>query len=240
MENHSLSDLNLILTCEHAGNEIPDEFSKTFRVGRTTLMSHRGWDPGALALALEYQKATKAKLFAYPYTRLLIEANRSIGHPQLFSEYSDALAPSDKQILIEQYYLPYRKRIRDAIKSRLSAGMGVLHLSVHTFTPVLDPEKRAFDIGLLYDPARPGEKTFCRKWKQIIQSQNPDTVIYMNRPYRGNSDGLTTTFRKQFPPNRYLGVELEVNQKNLLSSGKFPASFSQLLTESLIQVLIPG
>jgi predicted N-formylglutamate amidohydrolase len=235
MENRSLPDL--IITCEHAGYTIPDEYSETFIVDLPTLISHRGWDPGAYHLAGEIQKAHNTDLFHFPFTRLLIETNRSIGHPDLFSEYSDMLTAADKEKLITKYYLPYRNRIRDAIKSKISTGSRVVHLSVHTFTPSIHPARRTFDAGLLYDPSRQLEKDFCSYWKNAIQSLKSGAVIYMNRPYRGTSDGLTTMFRKQFPACRYLGIELEVNQKKLLKSMTFPVADINVLSISLKNAL---
>jgi hypothetical protein len=36
--------------------------------------------------------------------------------------------------------------------------------------------------------------------------------IHLNRPYRGWTDGLTTSLRTELAPARYLGFELEVSQ----------------------------
>ena len=38
--------------------------------------------------------------------------------------------------------------------------------------------------------------------------------VRFNYPYKGTSDGLTTTLRKKFGP-RYVGIEIEINQKLL-------------------------
>jgi hypothetical protein len=36
--------------------------------------------------------------------------------------------------------------------------------------------------------------------------------VRFNYPYKGTSDGLTTTLRKKFGP-QYVGIEIEINQK---------------------------
>lgn len=33
-----------------------------------------------------------------------------------------------------------------------------------------------------------------------------------NEPYRGSDDGLTTTLRQGFQPERYIGLEVEIRQ----------------------------
>ena len=44
--------------------------------------------------------------------------------------------------------------------------------------------------------------------------------VRRNYPYRGDADGLTTTLRRRFPWQRYLGIEIEVNQKHVLAGGR--------------------
>jgi hypothetical protein len=35
----------------------------------------------------------------------------------------------------------------------------------------------------------------------------------MNYPYQGKADGFTTTLRRKWPADSYVGIEIEVNQK---------------------------
>jgi hypothetical protein len=57
--------------------------------------------------------------------------------------------------------------------------------------------------------------------------------VHLNRPYRGWTDGLTTSFRAEFPPTRYLGFELEVSQA-LVPVDPWIVT---LLAESLLEAL---
>lgn len=68
---------------------------------------------------------------------------------------------------------------------------------------------------MLYDPARREERLFCATWKERLTAHLPRSRVRRNQPYRGWSDGLTAYLRTLFPPDRYLGVELEVNQRLL-------------------------
>jgi predicted N-formylglutamate amidohydrolase len=103
--------------------------------------------------------------------------------------------------------------VRNCLAAEIAARRTVLHLSVHSFTARLRGESRPTDIGLLFDPRRRGEEELCRTLRAALQGQLPDLQIDMNEPYSGVSDGLTTTLRAEFPKSRYLGVELEVNQR---------------------------
>jgi hypothetical protein len=49
--------------------------------------------------------------------------------------------------------------------------------------------------------------------RAYLQGELGELRIDLNEPYSGVSDGLTTTLRMEFPKGRYLGIELEVNQR---------------------------
>ena len=202
---------DLIVTCEHGGFRVPAAYRSLFRGRGAVLSSHRGWDPGALELARRF----RAPLLFSTTTRLLVELNRSPGHPRLFSEFTRDLDAAAKTRLIARHYLPYRAAVESAVRARRS----VLHLSSHSFTPVLDGEVRRMDVGLLYDPARRGEAAFCARWRAALLRLRPDLVVARNAPYRGTADGLVTHLRRTFGESRYLGIELEVNQKRMGGAG---------------------
>lgn len=88
-----------------------------------------------------------------------------------------------------------------------------MHLSIHTFTPVLDGETRRADVGLLYDPRRAGEVAFCARLKTAILERRTDLSVRKNYPYRGAADGFTTSLRKKWSAAEYVGIEVEVNQR---------------------------
>ncbi len=201
----------LFLTCEHAGNEIPENYEEYFSKAGEVLETHRGYDPGALDL---FGHLSRLAIFSQEYmiSRLVIEPNRSLGHPQLFSEFTVQLPEAQKEELLEEYYLPYRNFVEGRIAALISEGKEIVHISVHTFTPELNGEKRDADIGLLFDPARKPEEEFCQEFKEQILQQNSNLKTRFNYPYLGIDDGFTTHLRKRFP-DHYVGIELEVNQK---------------------------
>ena len=208
--------MKLVLTCEHGGNTIPKQFSKIFKIDETTLQSHRGFDIGALDV-FNYLKPLADYSNYSETSRLLIELNRSLHHKNLFSEYSKSLSSLEKEQLIENYYSIYRNSVEDYISKNIDKGEIILHISVHSFTPILDETIRTCDIGFLYDPTRPEESKFCRHFKSLLHSENPELKVRFNYPYLGIADGFTTYLRKQFPLN-YLGIEIEINQKLALDN----------------------
>lgn len=202
--------MKLFLTCEHGGNQVPGEFAADFEGAGAALHSHRGYDPGALDLFRSLLPLADFSIFSET-SRLLVELNRSLHHPQLFSEFSRGFSATRKEAVLEKYYYPYRKTLEKRIAETLEESE-VLHISVHSFTPELNGKLRKADIGLLYDPSRRGEKEFCRGLKEKLRANDPGLNVRYNYPYLGIADGLPTHLRKIFPKG-YYGIELEVNQK---------------------------
>lgn len=203
--------MKLVLTCEHAGYEIPQEYKELFKNKNEILKTHRGYDPGALDVFRHLLALSHFNYF-HPISRLLVEVNRSVGHPQLFSEFTKELSKTDKKQVLEKFYYAYRNPVEETISEILVTGEKVLHLSVHSFTPKLNQEIRNADIGLLYDPGSRYEKEFCKNLKQQFRVFSPQLNVRYNYPYLGKSDGFTTYLRKKFPEN-YMGIEIEINQK---------------------------
>ena len=204
-----MGEVELIVTCEHAGNRLPPPCRAL--IPRRILESHRGYDPGALELARDFAAAFRAELVYSTVSRLLVELNRSIWHPQLFSP---SVPASLRQPLLERYYLPYRARVEAKVARAVKRGKRVVHLSCHSFTPRLGSRRRRADVGLLFDPGRGPEAALCAAWQQELRKANPRLQVRRNYPYRGSDDGFTTYLRTRFGEASYLGIELEVNQKH--------------------------
>jgi predicted N-formylglutamate amidohydrolase len=212
-----LPNRRVLITCEHAGHRVPAEYARLFdsRRARRALLSHRGYDPGAVDIARLMARRLGAPRLEWTVTRLLVEINRSVGHPRLFSEFSRSLSSANREAVLRRYYTPHRERVGAAVEEASAGGAAVLHVGVHSFTPRLGDEVRNADIGLLYDPARPVERRLCLRWQAALECAS-GWVVRRNYPYRGNADGLTTALRRRFPRSRYLGIELEINQARLV------------------------
>ena len=205
--------MKAIVTCEHGGREVPPEYRYLFHGCKKVLESHRGYDAGAKELAAVLAEGLRAPLYTSVVTRLLVDLNRSRGNPRLFSEFSRKLERREKSSLIENYYRPYRQEVESGIERAVRSGHRLLHLSVHSFAPVFKGKIRDADIGLLYDPSRTAESDICMTLQKAISERAPHLAVRRNYPYRGTSDGFTTSLRRKFSQRRYMGIEIEINQK---------------------------
>ncbi|QCR21897.1 N-formylglutamate amidohydrolase [Pontibacter sp. SGAir0037] len=230
--------LKLLLTCEHGGNQIPPEYSHLFEDRTELLQSHQGYDIGALDLFRVLQEIADFSFYSET-SRLLIELNRSLNHGKLFSEVTRVLPEEEKRKIIQAHYVPYRSQVEQLVDDFISAGRTVLHLSVHTFTPVLNGEERQADIGLLYDSRKKEEQTVCREWKKAIAAKDKGLLVRYNYPYLGTADGFTTYLRRKFDKGGYIGVELEVNQKFPLANQQHWEQIKHLLRDTLAVNIAP-
>jgi predicted N-formylglutamate amidohydrolase len=208
-----LSKGAVVLSCEHGGNYVPGEFCDLFEEASGVLISHRGWDLGALELFFEMVgKGVDYSLYSET-TRLLIDLNRSLNKRSLFSEFTSSLTKEEKELIIKQFYFPFREQFKRNISDLIGEQGFVLHVSVHSFTPVFKGEVRDADVGLLYDPGFGIEKDVAELWKHILMDRMPHLKIRMNYPYLGKTDGHVFALRNQFGSSHYAGIELEINQK---------------------------
>ncbi len=228
---------SLVITCEHGGNRVPASYQHLFRDSLALLESHRGFDPGAMVMAKALARRFSAPLLTATVSRLLVDLNRSSRHRHLHMEAIRKLPAATRLEILERYYHPYVDEAWRLMTQGISQAGRVTHISCHSFTNSLDGVVRNADIGLLYDPLRKGEVELGANWKSALRETAPDLKVRRNFPYQGRNDGLTSTLRKNFSADVYVGIELELNQKNLMAPAKHWHGLRQAVINSLDSVL---
>ena len=223
--------MRLILTCEHATAAIPAPYADLFAGARHLLDTHRAYDIGAREVCRTLEEMADGAVYG-ECSRLLIDLNRSLHHPGLFSDFSRDLSRHEKEKVIERWYTPFRSTALAAVRQTIARHGTVLHLSVHSFTPVLNGVVRSNDIGILYDPRRPGEKGLARHLADGMRVIDRHLSVRMNHPYRGVADGHTTALRRLFDGGSYLGIEIEINQR-LLGDDRGRSAMGEFLAGAL-------
>jgi predicted N-formylglutamate amidohydrolase len=216
----------LILTCEHAHNDVPAELRSCFSGDESILHTHKAWDAGAFETSRKLLPLATGCLVG-SISRLVVDLNRSLGHPNLHSDFVTNQKNIDLQRYLNLYYHPFRTSVQSLIAQQIAEGNRVVHISVHSFTPVLAGEIRQADVGLLFDPARKAEDAFCTQWLNAMHEANAQLCVRLNYPYLGTDDGHTTALRQQFSQEDYLGIELELNQKFFMLPNNSKDAFLQ-------------
>jgi predicted N-formylglutamate amidohydrolase len=204
--------VQLIVTCEHAGNHVPAAYAERFARTHDLLDSHRAYDIGAKSVARRLARTHGGVLHVSKVTRLIVDLNRSPGHRRLFSWMTADMTAEGRARTIARYYTPYRSAVEADIERMLRRRGRVLHVSVHSFTSSLDGEVRNADLGLLYDPSRAHEKRMALRWRDLVRAADPSIRVRRNYPYTGVQDGFQPWLRRRFPTPRYTAIEIEMNQ----------------------------
>ena len=206
----------VMVTCEHASNRLPAGFTLDPRLHDL----HIAWDPGALPIARSLARRFDAPLWQGRYSRLIADLNRTVGnrmlmravsdgHPIPFNQRLSAAAIAER---IEKYYDPYRDGVIAEADALIARHGRCVHISVHTFTPVLAGAVRGNDIGLLHDPAWGIERAVSSELRASLDRTTP-YVTWFNRPYSGTADGILPAMRRRYSEDQFVGIELEINQK---------------------------
>lgn len=212
--------MKLMLTCEHASNRLPAAFKKFVPV--YVQQTHRAYDIGALQVFRKLVNFAKPEFSCEgKFSRLFVDLNRAITNKSAFSDY--LRDNENAKAAATAYWKEYRENVEKFVAKNIGAskkgaknngkeGADIVHLGIHSFTPALNGKVRNADIGILYDPKRPQERAYANVIRGEIKRLYPHMKVRFNYPYKGSSDGLTTSLRKKFGP-RYVGIEIEINQK---------------------------
>ncbi len=226
----------IIFTCEHASNAIPKDYLNLFKNKKKILLTHRGYDQGTKELSKELGKHFKAPVIYGKFSRLLVDLNRSQSHKTAFSEMTKTLSKLEKKEIINLYHKPHWDQIKSLISKKIAEGFKVIHIGVHSFTPILFDEVRNAEFGILYHSSKKAEAQFAVIWQKALRHECR-LRTRRNYPYDGKMDGLSSGMRKLFPEKNYLGFEIEVNHL-ILKNQKEEKIVAQLLKSSLNDALV--
>lgn len=231
---------NLIFSSEHYTNNIPTRLKKLFQNQKEILTTHRAWDLGSHCIIDHLEKSFGEIIFKAEVSRLLVDLNRSLGHKNLYSEFTKTLPKPERLALLDEYYFPYRESFEKTINEMKNKSRHpIIHIAIHSFTPRWEGVLRNADIGLLYDPSHSLERDFCLKWKEKINYLFPKYKVRSNYPYHGRSNSFPTELRRKYK-NNYLGIELEINQAFFSKDGSrlLDKPLANCIIESLQEILI--
>lgn len=192
MQNKAYTIINensqkpLILTCEHASANIPDEYNN-LGLSKEYLNTHIARDKGCKELTCSLADKLGVTAFLGNYSRLLIDLNRRENEDETIINVSDdIIIPANRNISdiekikrIEKFYRPYHLAIENKLKNLTNNGITPVVFSIHSFTPKLkNGDYRPWNAGILY--IERGNLT-----QRIISEldKHEEIVIGQNVPY---------------------------------------------------------
>jgi len=179
---------NFVLTCEHAGNAIPDSLG-TLGLAKVDLSRHIAWDIGAATTAQYIAESIDAPLVLQRYSRLVIDCNRPFEAPDAIPSISDGtMIPGNKNISTadhmaryEEIHRPFHQSIEALLDERTDRYRNPVLIPLHTFTPTLkaNPISRPWDMGLLYNR----DARLAELLDYVLDGMNHEYEIAHNQPY---------------------------------------------------------
>lgn len=173
------------LTCDHAGRAIPRRLG-SLGLPEAELNRHIALDIGALAVAQQLSQRLDATLIAQPYSRLVIDSNRSPEVASSIVEISElteiagnrGLSRAEVEARRREIFEPYHRRIVAALDQRQKEGRPTVLIAVHSFTPVFKGVSRPWQIGVLYNR----DTRFADIMLDLLRREG-DLTVGDNEPY---------------------------------------------------------
>ena len=206
----------LVVSCEHASWRLPDGVD--LGVTEALLQTQAGWDHGSLEIARLLAEAFAVPLHAGQYTRTWVDLNRPPTHPDVVPTRcygldvpgNAALGDAARAARIARDHAPYWAAVRADVETGLARAGACLHISSHSFSPALDPERRQFDVGVLYDPDAAFERVHAETL--LVRLAAAGLSVRANQPYGGTGPALPTELRVAlWPAHPYAGIEIETS-----------------------------
>lgn len=230
----------LLLVCDHAAKAIPASL-EGLGLEPLELERHIGWDIGAGEVARLLSERLGAPAVLTTYSRLVIDCNRDLDHPELIRAESDgtpvpgnvALSEADREARIDAIWRPYHAAV-EAELARLrevcAPGETPAMLSIHSFTPVMDAFERPWQIGILWnEDSRIPEPLLAR-----LRAE-PDLTVGDNEPYTAR-EGYGDTIERHAGRTGIANALIEIRQ-DLIDTRQGAETWADRLAAILREVL---
>jgi predicted N-formylglutamate amidohydrolase len=214
-----------VLTCEHASQELPPEWSLSAEDGwlRDT---HWAYDLGAAELTRELADASGAPAVLSRISRLLVDANRAEDSDTLIRQRCETRSVGLNRSLgadERERRLDYWRSYHRAVDQTVAGHRAPVVLSLHSFTPVYQGQRREVALGILYD----GDEALARELFRRLEPLG--VALRYNQPYSGQN-GMIYSVERHARAHGRGAVEIEVRQ-DLASDPLFRRQLVALLAD---------
>ncbi len=153
-----LAELPILLVCDHASDRFPKSLGD-MGLDPFARRCHLAVDIGAGALTEKLAASLGVTSVLAQYSRLVMDCNRELMDPGAFLQFGDGilvpgnrnLHQSDKDLRAETLYWPYHFAVDKQVQRLRTVGPEPAFIAVHSFTPVMNGEARAWEMGVLWD-----------------------------------------------------------------------------------------
>ena len=188
------------VTCEHASNRVPAPL-RTTELDRAWMNSHWGYDIGARTLSLELIRRTGSYGVLARYSRLVCDANREPGHPDLIRtstaghhlSFNRRIDDTEMERRLTAYHAPYHAGIDEGLRARLAVEAGDVLLNTMRAEPTVT-------------------FTGCMVYPVIHKAELMEISVKTIEIDRSGREGLIYAAERHGSNHQVVFLELEVNQ----------------------------
>ncbi len=227
----------ILILCDHAGRLIPRRLNK-LGLPDSEIARHIGWDIGIAAVVRDMADALDATAILQPYSRLVIDCNRTPGTPASIPTISentevpgnDRLLPEEVRARETEIFAPYHAAIAAELERRERAGIKTVLAAMHSFTPIYKGVARPWHVGTLYN-----QQVWLAGIVFDLLSQDPDLIVGNNEPYMVQDDvdySIPVYGEKRGLP--HVGIEI---RQDLIAGEKGQRAWGERMTKVFAQAL---
>lgn len=229
-----------VIVCDHASNRIPKALG-TLGLSKTNLNKHIAWDPGTEDIGLHLSKALDAPAIISGYSRLVTDLNRGHDSDECMREVSDkvkipgnvALTPTERTQRLDEIFWPYHRQVDLALRRYLERGVAPVLLSIHSFTPKMDGQRRPWQLGILWNK----EEELAQSLIARLRRDNPGLKVGENEPYSLKSEHFTKNTVSTHAESRGLPYVIVEFRQDLVNTPKKAKNWAGIFLRSLKPLL---
>ncbi len=204
----------LVLICDHAGRNVPLSLAN-LGVGAEHFERHIAYDIGAAAVTRRLSEMLDATAVLHNYSRLVIDCNRALGHPESMPLISDktpipgneGLSELDARRRGDALFWPYHQTISNAVaRHRRINGKPPILFTVHSFSAGFGDNPRPWHAGVIYHRDN-------RMAKRMIKNLSAKGLnIGDNEPYSGFESAYSVDLHGLSAGLANSGIEIRQDQ----------------------------
>lgn len=219
----------VMVTCEHASNHLPEPY--TWSQGDADFKhTHWAYDPGAADTAKLLAQRLETIAVLSKFTRLLLDANRTLYSETLFRKACDgrpldlntALTAEERYSRISRFHVPYHQLVGETAEF-LDPD---LIISIHTFTPNYEGQIRSVEVGVLYEDYDAALALYTQ-----AQFQSAGFDSRLNEPWSGKAGLMPVALGVKFAKGDRHRDTIELEIRNDLAT-------DETIREKIVKILV--
>ena len=200
----------VLLVCDHASNRFPKSLG-TMGLDYLDRVSHITVDIGSRATTESLARQLNTTAILCQYSRLIVDCNRNLSDNSAYLDKSDGvdipgnqnLNDNEKEIRESEIYWPYHNAIDTQISRLKKQKVSPIIISIHSFTPVFNGNKREWEVGVLWDKDPTTARIFINKLTEA------GFLVGDNKPYSGKDpEDFTLDYHAETIGLPHVGIEI--------------------------------